>query len=258
MAEYSSKLLKIQGCQLNNEHAYTPGLPPTILIASGSVSLHNTNNSTSPEDTHSDGIFFESPTTFPRAIVQMRRRRYTLRNVFLVSQISLDKTSGTFPVVPGHVIRRVIMTVEIKPEPCAGKTFDWESIWEDQVQEQVLCAFEADRTLKYLGVIIAAGRRWVYGTVDRGELVPRTMAEKRDPTFPSTGPSVPSSDNSMVEEWPKIQRFVPSLDIPEFLPQAKDGHPNTMYEFNLLDAGGESLRAFEGILNDLRHDDSDI
>jgi hypothetical protein len=68
-------------------------------------------------------------------------------------------------------------------------------------------------------------------------LVPRTMSERRDPTFPSTGPPVPSSDDSLVEEWPKFQRFVPSLDIPDFLLPAQDGHPNIMHEFNLLDAG---------------------
>lgn len=169
----------------------------------------------------------------------------------------LEHAQQPFLVVPGHVIRRVIMIVEIKPELRAGSGFHWESIWEEQVQDQVLHAFEADRTLKYLGVIIAAGRRWVYGTVARGPLIPRTMSEKRDPTFPSTRPPVPSSDDSMVEEWPEIRSFIPSLQRPNFVPKAKKGETG-MYEFNLLDAKGESLRAFEEILNDLRRNNSDI
>ncbi|KAG2033609.1 hypothetical protein BDR03DRAFT_984896 [Suillus americanus] len=193
----------------------------------------------------SDGIFAKTP---PRPTTTSSNASSRIPDFVQI----LEHAQQPFPVVPSHVIRRVIMTVEIKPESHAGDIFDWESIWEDQVQEQ------ADRTLKYLGVIIAAGRRWVYGTVDRGELVPRTMSEKRDPTFSSTGPPVPSSDDSMEEEWPEIQRFVPSLSFPDFLPQVKDAHPNAMYEFNLMDAGGESLRAFEEILNDLRYHNRDI
>jgi hypothetical protein len=167
----------------------------------------------------------------------------------------LEHAQWPFPVVPDHVIRRVIMIVEIKPELGAGKRFDWEPIWKDQVREQVLHAFEADHTLKCVGVIIAAGRRWVYGTASRGKVVPKTMSEKRDPTFPSTGPPVPSSDDSMVEEWPEIQRVFPSFDIPDFFPQTENGH---IYGFDLLDAGGESLKAFEGILKNLRHHNKDI
>ncbi|KAG1877471.1 hypothetical protein F4604DRAFT_622703 [Suillus subluteus] len=170
----------------------------------------------------------------------------------------LEHAQQPFPVIPDHVIRRVIMTVEIKPEPCDGEKFDWESLWKDQVKEQVLHAFEADLTLKYLGVIMAAGRRWVYGTVCRGPLVPRTMSEKRDPTFPSTGPPVPSSDDSRVEDWPTNQPFFPSLKRPDFIPQAKGGSSSNMYELNLLDARGESLRVFREILNDLRRNNSDI
>ncbi|KAG1830360.1 hypothetical protein EV424DRAFT_289692 [Suillus variegatus] len=169
----------------------------------------------------------------------------------------LEHAQQPFPVVTGHVIRRVIMIVEIKPEPHAGTIFKWEFVWEGQVQEQVLHAFEADRTLKYLGVIIAAGRHWVYGTVNRGDLVPRTMSEMRDPTFCNTEPRVPSSDGPTVEEG-EIQPFFPSLDAPSFLPKAEDG---TFYEFDLLDilgARGESLRAFEAIVKDLRRKNSDI
>ncbi|KAG2060416.1 hypothetical protein BDR06DRAFT_1017419 [Suillus hirtellus] len=167
----------------------------------------------------------------------------------------LEHAQQPFPVVPGNVIRRVIMTVEIKPEPCDGEEFDWESLWKDQVREQVLHAFEADRTLKYLGVIMAAGRRWVYSTVDRGGLVPRTMSEMRDPTFHGTSPPVPWSDDSVVEEGGSQHFLFPPLNIPDFLPNAMDG---TLYEFSLLDARGESLRAFEKIVNDLRHKNSDI
>jgi hypothetical protein len=148
------------------------------------------------------------------------------------------------------------MIVEIKPEARPGTRFWWESVWEDQVQDQALHAFEADRTLKYLGVIIAAGRRWVYGIVHRGPLVPRTMSEKRDPTFPSTGPPAPWSGDSMVEEWPK-KPILPSLERADFLPKAKNGK-SMFYEFNLLDAGGESLKAFKDILDDLRRNNSDI
>jgi hypothetical protein len=149
------------------------------------------------------------------------------------------------------------MIVEIKPEPRPGTICYWDIIWNDQVREQALHAFEADRTLKYLGVIIAAGRRWVYGTVRRGLLVPRTMSEKRDPTFPSTGPPAPWSGDSMVEEWPENQTFLPSLERADFLPKAEKGK-SIFYEFNLLDARGESLRAFKAILNDLRRNNSDI
>ncbi|KAG1877479.1 hypothetical protein F4604DRAFT_623094 [Suillus subluteus] len=196
----------------------------------------------------SDGIV---PTTPPRLTTRLSDASFRIPDFVQI----LEHARQPYPVVPGRVIRRVIMIVEIKSELRAGKEFPWESIWKDQVQEQVLHAFEADRTVKYLGVIIAAGRRWVYGTASRGELKPRTMSEKRDPTFPSTGPPVPSSDDSMVEEWPETQRLVPSLNVPDFLLQAKGGHPNVM---DLLDARGESLRAFEGILNDLRHHNSDI
>jgi hypothetical protein len=200
----------------------------------------------------SDGIL---PTTPPRPTTGLPDASFRIPDFVQI----LERAQQPYPIVPDHVIRRVIMIVEIKPEPCAGKTFNWESIWKDQVREQALHAFEADGTLKYLGVIIAAGRRWVYGTVSSDKLRPRTMSERRDPTFPNTGPPVPSSDDSMVEEWPKIEHF-PSLDIPDFFPQsqAKDGHSTAKYEFDLLDAGGESLRAFEGILNNLRHHNSDI
>ncbi|KAG2105054.1 uncharacterized protein F5147DRAFT_703020 [Suillus discolor] len=181
----------------------------------------------------SDGI---PPITPPRPITTLSHASFRIPDFVQI----LEHAQQSFPVVTGRVIRRVIMIVEIKPEPQAGMIFEWESIWEDQVQEQVLHAFEADRTLKYLGVIIAAGRHWVYGTVNRGDLLPRTMSERRDPT------------------WAEVQRLVPSLDIPDFLPKAKDGRPNTLYEFELLDARGESLRAFEGILDDLRNHNSDI
>ncbi|KAG1803731.1 uncharacterized protein HD556DRAFT_603934 [Suillus plorans] len=170
----------------------------------------------------------------------------------------LEHAQQPFPAVPGHVIRRVIMIVEIKPELPAGSKFHWEYIWDNQVQEQVLHAFEADRTLKYLGVIIAAGRHWVYGTVRRGSLVPRTMSETRDPTFPGTRLPVPSSDGSTVEEWPGIQPFFLRLQRPDFLPKQKQGEPKTMHIFKLLDAEGESLRAFQEILKDMRRNNSDI
>lgn len=147
----------------------------------------------------SDGIL---PTTPPRQTTTSSNASFRIPDFVQI----LQHAQQPFPVVPGHVISRVIMTVEIKPEPRAGQIYNWESVWEDQVQEQVLHAFEADRTLKYLGVIIAAGCRWVYCTVNRGGLLPRTMSEKRDPTFPSTSPPVPSSDDSMEEEWPEIQR----------------------------------------------------
>lgn len=167
----------------------------------------------------------------------------------------LEHAQQPFPAVPGHVIRRVIMIVEIKPEPCAGTRFIWESIWAEQVREQVVHAFEADHTLKYLGVIMAAGRRWVYGNVHRGSLVPRTMSEKRDPTFPSPGPPVPSSGDSMVEVH--LEDQLPSWGWPAFLPEKLMGK-SMFYEFNLLDAGGESIRAFKGILDDLRRNNKDI
>ncbi|KAG2105076.1 uncharacterized protein F5147DRAFT_703073 [Suillus discolor] len=149
------------------------------------------------------------------------------------------------------------MIVEIKPEPHAGRKFEWESIWKDQVREQVLHAFEADGTLKYLGVIIAAGRHWVYGIVNRGHLLPRTMSEMRDPTFRGTRSPASSSNDSTVEER-EVQRSVPSLDIPNFFPKTENG---AFYKFDLLDildARGVSLRAFEEILNDLRRKNSDI
>lgn len=197
----------------------------------------------------SDGIL---PTTPPRPTTSSSDASCRIPDFVQV----LEYAQQPFPVVPGRVIRRVIMIVEIKPEARPGTRFWWESVWGDQVQEQALHAFEADRTLKYLGVIIAAGRRWVYGIVHRGPLVPRTMSEKRDPTFPSTGPPAPWSGDSMVEEWPK-KPILPSLERADFLPKAKDGK-SMFYEFNLLDAGGESLKAFKDILDDLRRHNSDI
>ncbi|KAG1735424.1 hypothetical protein EDB19DRAFT_1910685 [Suillus lakei] len=182
-----------------------------------------------------DGIL---PVTPPRPTTGLPDASFRIPDFVQI----LEHAQQPFPVVPGHVIRRVIMTVEIKPEPRVDKTFNWESIWKDQVREQVLHAFEADRTLQYLGVIMAAGRRWVYGTVRREARASRTMSEKRDPTF------VPSPDDSRLKEWP-------SLDRPDFVPKTKHG---TMHEFNLLDAGGESLRVFEEIFNDLRRKNSDI
>lgn len=166
----------------------------------------------------------------------------------------LEHAQQPFPAFPDHVIRRVIMIVEIKP---AQTRQNWESIWEDQVKAQVIHAFEADLTLKYVGVIIAAGRRWVYGSVHRGPLVPRTMSEKRDPTFPSTGPPAPSSGDSMVETWPESGSFAPSWGWPAFLPKTRMAK-SIFHEFNLLDAGGESLKAFKGILDDMRRNNSDI
>ncbi|KAG1786260.1 uncharacterized protein HD556DRAFT_1313609 [Suillus plorans] len=143
------------------------------------------------------------------------------------------------------------------PRPEAGPEFEWELIWKDQVHEQVLHAFEADRTLKYLGVIIAAGCHWVYGTVNRGNLLPQTMSEQRDPNFRGTRSPASSSDDSTVEER-ETQSSFPSLDIPNFLPKTENG---AFYKFDLLDildARGVSLRVFEGILDDLRRKNSDI
>ncbi|KAG2119169.1 uncharacterized protein F5147DRAFT_757501 [Suillus discolor] len=189
------------------------------------------------------------PTTPPRQTTGLSDASFKIPDFVQI----LEHAQQPFPVVPGHVIRRVIMIVEIKA-PRPDDRFQWESIWEEQVQEQVLHAFEADRTLKYLGVIIAAGRRWVYSTVDRGELVSRTMSEIRDPTFRNTTPPVPSSDASVVDEK-EVHRFLPSLNIPDFLPKAEDG---TLYQFDLLDARGDSLRAFQEIVKDLRRKNSDI
>ncbi|KAG1896477.1 uncharacterized protein F5891DRAFT_983472 [Suillus fuscotomentosus] len=186
----------------------------------------------------SDGTF---PITPPRPTTTFSNA--STRIPYFVQM--LEHAQQPFPVIPSHVIRRVIMIVEIKPQSYAvpGGVFKWETIWKDQVQEQVLHAFEADRTLKYLGVLIAAGRRWVYSTVNRGKLVSRTMSEMRDPTWRGTGPQVPSSDNSVVEEG-DVQPVLPSWNIPDFLPKAENG---TLYQFDLLDARGDSLRAFQEI-----------
>lgn len=211
------------------------------------VSTRPLRQSSSPYQIPLGGI---PPTTPPRQTTGLSDASFRIPDFVQI----LEHAQKPFPVITGHVIRRVIMIVEIKPEPPAGTMFKWERIWKSQVQEQVLHAFEADRTLKYLGVIIAAGRRWVYSTVDRGNLVPRTMSEKRDPTWRGTGPRVPSSDDSVVEER-EVQRVMPSLNSLDFLPKAENG---TLYQFDLLDARGDSLRAFQEIVNDLRHKNSDI
>ncbi|KAG1865666.1 hypothetical protein C8R48DRAFT_772663 [Suillus tomentosus] len=224
-----------------------------VNVSNNPVSAHplpqSSSSSSYPYPYPSDGTF---PITPPRPTTTFSNASTRIPDFVQM----LEHAQQPFPVIPSHVIRRVIMIVEIKPQSYVvpGGVFKWETIWKDQVQEQVLHAFEADRTLKYLGVLIAAGRRWVYSTVNRGKLVSRTMSEMRDPTWRGTGPQVLSSDNSVVEEG-DVQPVLPRWNIPDFLPKAENG---TLYQFDLLDARGDSLRAFQEIVNDLRHKNSDI
>jgi hypothetical protein len=152
------------------------------------------------------------------------------------------------------------MTVEIKAEP-KNHSFNWLALWKDQVMGQVTHAFDADSTLKYLGVIMTFGRRWVYCVVRRPPVLDtRTMSERRDPTFPSTGTPASWSDDSMREDWPRVvgTPSLPVMERPSFIPEAKSGDPGNIYEFYLLDDKQESLRAFADILDDLRRHNRDM
>ncbi|KAG0704000.1 hypothetical protein DFH29DRAFT_914021 [Suillus ampliporus] len=171
----------------------------------------------------------------------------------------LERTQQQYPAIPEAVIRRVIMTIEIKPEPKDhSKSIDWVGLWKEQVGEQVVHAFDADPTVQYLGVIMTYGCRWVYRIARRPPPDIRTMSERRDPTFPSTGPPEPWSVDSRREDWSPISKHtLPALECPPFVSDAKGGDSD-MHEFHLLDAKRESLRVFREILRDLRYHNRDM
>ncbi|KAG0696725.1 hypothetical protein DFH29DRAFT_1004321 [Suillus ampliporus] len=106
---------------------------------------------------------------------------------------------------------------------------------------------------------MASGRLWVYSAVRHPPALDNCMmSERRDPSFPSTGPLEPWSVDSRRESWPEITPVLPVMECPSFVPRAQGGNPDDMYEFNLLDAERESLRIFAEILNDLRYHNGDI
>ncbi|KAG1718280.1 hypothetical protein EDB19DRAFT_953506 [Suillus lakei] len=181
----------------------------------------------------------------------------------------LERTQQLYPAVPDGVIRRVIMTIEIKPEPKGrSKPADWGRLWKDQVGAQAAHAFDADPTLQYLGIIMAYGRRWVYCTTRRPLLDTRTMSERRDPTFQSTGspdiwesPEDSEDSDAILEDFEDgssaIDPSLPLLECPSFSPETMDGE-KIMYDYHLLDAKQESLRVFPEILEDLRNHNCDM
>ncbi|KAJ8588979.1 hypothetical protein M405DRAFT_818809 [Rhizopogon salebrosus TDB-379] len=116
--------------------------------------------------------------------------------------------------------------------------------------EQVGHAFAADLGLRYLGVIMTYGCRWVCRIAHRPPPDTRTMLEKQDPTLPT-----PDRQNY---DWPKISTQLLTVERPSFVPEAPGGDATNMYEFYLLDAKQESLRVFVDILNDLRRHNRDM
>jgi hypothetical protein len=162
-------------------------------------------------------------------------------------------------MIPNNVTRRVIMVVEIKPGPKDNsKPVDWFGLRKSQMMEQVSHAFADDLALRYLGVIMTYGCRWVCRIAHRPPPDTRTMLEKQDPTFPSTGPPEPWSTDSRHEDWPEISTQLLTVERPSFVPEAPGGDTTNMYEFHLLDAKQESLRVFVDILNDLRRHNRDM
>jgi hypothetical protein len=201
------------------------------------------------------------PSTPPRLTTGLLSAAHIHKSVRIPDFVQvLEHSQQRYPTIPQGVIRRVIMTVEIKAEP-KNHSFNWLALWEDQVMGQVTHAFDADSTLKYLGAIMTFGRRWVYCVVRRPPVLDtRTMSERRDPTFPSTGTPASWSDDSMREDWPRVvgTPSLPVMERPSFIPEAKSGDPGDIYEFYLLDDRQESLRAFADILDDLRRHNRDM
>ncbi|KAJ8590495.1 hypothetical protein M405DRAFT_881004 [Rhizopogon salebrosus TDB-379] len=209
------------------------------------------------------------PSTPPRPTTHLRATRGNIQKSSRIPDIVqvLARTHQQYPNIPDSVDKRVILVVEIKPEPKdPGGPIDWLLLWNTQVKEQAIHAFDADLSLKYLGIIMARGSRWIYRVVNRPSPDGRTMSERRDPTFPSGGPpeawSTDSADSSP-EDWPS------SSDPPELMMQRPSflqapvhntvgNDAQIRHDFYLLDPRGESLSIFANILRDLHSQHEDM